>query len=39
MSIQEMQIQLYGEHLGDYRVSIDYLGIKITQQIAVGSKN
>ena len=27
------------EHLGDYRASIDYPGIKITQQIAVDSKN
>lgn len=39
MPIQEVQIQLYGKHLGDYRASIDYPGIKITQQIAVDSKN
>ena len=38
MPIKEVQIQLYGKHLGDYRASIDYPGIKITQQIAVDSK-
>ena len=39
MPIQELQIQFYGENLGDYRAFIDYPGIQITQQIAVDSKN
>jgi hypothetical protein len=39
MPIQELQIQFYGENLGDYRAFIDYCGIQITQQIAVDSKN
>jgi len=39
MPVQELQIKLYGENLGDYRASLDYEGVEITQQIAVDSKN
>lgn len=39
MPVQELQIQLYGENLGEYRATIDYPGVEITRQIAVDSKN
>lgn len=39
MPVQELQIQLYGENLGEYRAILDYPGVEITQQIAVDSKN
>jgi len=39
MPVQELQIKLYGENLGDYRASLDYEGVEITRQIAVDSKN
>ena len=39
MPVQELQIQLYGADLGEYRASLDYPGVEITQQIAVDSKN
>ncbi len=39
MPVQELQIQLYGENLGEYRATLDYPGVEITQQLAVDSKN
>ena len=39
MPVQELQIQFYGENLGEYRASIDYPGVEITRQLAVDSKN
>ena len=29
MPVQELQIQLYGENLGEYRASLDYPGVEI----------
>lgn len=39
MPVQELQIQLYGDNLGEYRASLDYQGVEITKQVAVDSKN
>ncbi|MEQ9307965.1 MAG: glycoside hydrolase family 13 protein [Balneolaceae bacterium] len=39
MPVQELQIQLYGENLGEFRASINYPGVDITKQVAVDSKN
>lgn len=39
MPVQELQIQLYGENLGEYRASLNYPGVEITKQLAVDSKN
>jgi glycosidase len=39
MPVNELQIQLYGDDLGQYRASIDYPGVQITSQYAVDSPN
>ncbi|MEX0724606.1 MAG: glycoside hydrolase family 13 protein [Gracilimonas sp.] len=39
MSVNELQLQLYGENLGMYRAETDYPGVKITRQLAVDSPN
>lgn len=39
MPVQELQIQLYGENLGQYRAEIEYPGVEITSQLAVDSPN
>jgi len=39
MPVTELQIQLYGDNLGDYRASVNYDGVEIRRQIAVDSPN
>lgn len=39
MPTTELQLQLYGEGLGNYRASIDYPGVTIKRQLAVDSPN
>lgn len=39
MPVQELQLQLYGEDLGDYNATIDYPGVTITKQVSVDSRN
>jgi glycosidase len=39
MPVQELQLQLYGENLGQYRAVLDYPGVTIKKQIAVDSQN
>ena len=39
MSVNELQIQLYGDELGHYRAAVDYPGVKLTRQLAVDSPN
>ena len=39
MPVSGLQLQLYGEGLGQYRASVDYPGVSIKKQIAVDSPN
>ncbi|HBQ61675.1 MAG TPA: glycosyl hydrolase, partial [Balneolaceae bacterium] len=39
MSVNELQIQLFGDELGHYRAAVDYPGVKLTRQLAVDSPN
>jgi glycosidase len=39
MPVTELQIQLYGDELGQYRASVNYDGVEIKRQIAVDSPN
>ncbi|MEM9159538.1 MAG: glycoside hydrolase family 13 protein [Verrucomicrobiota bacterium] len=39
MPVSELQLQLYGENIGQYRAEIDYAGVTIAKQISVDSPN
>ena len=39
MPVTEMQIQLYGKELGNYRATIDVPEVEIVRQVAVDSPN
>lgn len=39
MPVTELQIQLYGDELGQYRASVNYDGVEIKRQVAVDSPN
>lgn len=39
MPVNELQLQLYGEELGHYRLSVDYPGVTLEKQLAVDSPN
>lgn len=39
MPVNELQLQLYGDELGQYRASVNYPGVKLNRQMAVDSPN
>ncbi len=39
MPVNELQLQLYGEELGQYTASTTYTGVRITKQVQVDSPN